>query len=63
VPETQSQLYHIPNKYYPLEAVYESNYVQVPTAIPSINANPDDFRLTLDKIDEQLAISRKMFPN
>jgi hypothetical protein len=53
----------IPAQAYPLEVgVYESSYVQVPTNAPTINKS-DDFRSTLQKIDEQLAVSRKMFPN
>lgn len=47
---------------YPQEVgIYESSYVQVPTYAPTINKS-DDFRSTLQKIDEQLAISRNMFP-
>lgn len=41
--------------------MYESGYVQVPAYAPSIAKN-EDFRSTLQKIDEQLAVSRKMFP-
>lgn len=46
---------------YPEVGVYESSYVQVPAYAPTIGKT-EDFRSTLQRIDEQLAVSRKMFP-